>query len=805
MASPGVAGPRAVDFDPMSVRLLLLGLLVGLSACAPGEPPIPTVQHLDLRRENGASTLEALDREPALVRRFTLESAASAEQQLAPWRGVNVRFGDGGEGGGVLLRAADYDLARGVDRAFLRMDGPLDSAWFNRIELDFYGYSAGTATLLWGLPGGGSGRADARTRAHEWQTVVLSMAGNAAWSGELADLRLLPCAHGPQAFELREVRFLREDFRRGSQPSVELGGSEGDAGLLGPAEEKRRAWPTDPGVALFASGKVPNGGRLAVSISRAGASLAPDEEAHFAVDARAPGGEWSELVHESLPALEGRAAQPWRELSADLAAFADGEVELRFRGWLGAGPPQEPVLQRGELLWGAPVLFAPRERDERPNLILVTLDTLRADAVGAYGGGSATPYLDELAAGCLLFEDTWSACNSTLPSHTSMLTGMPVPTHGVLDNSSSLAPEVKTLAQVLREAGYTTAAAVSVEHLQPAWSGLGRGFDRFLEVRPGASVDGALTLAPVVSWLEELSGENERPVFLWVHLFDPHTPYGPPAGFLREFEAQLIASGGEVPPKTTTGPVIGQTTSTAAGGFLEGVDNPAYAAHLYAAGVAYTDALMRGFVRELDRSGLGARSALAVTADHGESLGEHDVWYGHQRLHPAVMAVPLLLRLPPDGDGERPHGRVPTRASTLDIAATFLDRAGLPPLTTFGADLAALAALPEREERRVWFVHASGAQAGCRDQDAHYWRNLVEYEQLGEERFEPAGKEGLFLLSSDPRAERDVSEEQPRLATRYRELLEAWLPSVAGGRQISADIDPQQAERLRALGYTGGE
>jgi arylsulfatase A-like enzyme len=523
------------------------------------------------------------------------------------------------------------------------------------------------------------------------------------------------------------------------------------------------------------------------------------------VDVRTAGAEWIELLQASLPALEGGTAQAWRELSADLSSYAGGEIELRFRSWLGAAAPEDASLLRGELLWGVPMIFAPRASDPRPNLVLVTLDTLRADAVGAYSGGDSTPFLDELAANSWLFEDTWTACNSTLPSHTSMLTGVPVPTHGVLDNSSSLAPEVKTLAQALREAGYTTAAAVSVEHLQPAWSGLGRGFDRFLEVRPGASVDGALTLAPVARWLDELSGENERPVFLWVHLFDPHTPYGPPASFLREFEAQLVARGGEVPSRKTSEERIGQTTSTAAGGFLEGVDNPAYAAHLYAAGVAYTDALMRGFVTELDRSGLGARSAMVVTADHGESLGEHDVWYGHQRLHPAVMEIPLLLRLPADAKGERPHGRVPTRASTLDIAATFLDQAGLPPLSTFGTDLTELAALPEREERRVWFVHASGAQAGCRDQDAHYWRNLVDYEQLGEERWEPAGKDSLFLLASDPGAERDVSEEQPRLATRYRELLEAWLPSVAGGRQISADIDPQQADRLRALGYTGGE
>ena len=173
----------------------------------------------------------------------------------------------------------------------------------------------------------------------------------------------------------------------------------------------------------------------------------------------------------------------------------------------------------------------------------MTLDTLRADALGCYGGPPDTPFLDHLAAQGIRFEEALSACNSTLPAHTSILTGQPVPTHGVLDNRSTLAPDVRTLAQVLRQSGYLTAAAVSVEHLQPSWSGLGRGFDRFLEVTPGATLDGALTLEGVEEWLAEWGAGPRPPLFLWVHLFDPHTPYGPPPEFRREYEARLARAG----------------------------------------------------------------------------------------------------------------------------------------------------------------------------------------------------------------------------------------------------------------------
>ncbi|MCB9914807.1 MAG: sulfatase [Planctomycetes bacterium] len=780
---------------PASLAAALL--LAALASCARDAPPASAgATHLDPRHADGSAPLERLGAPPEVVRGLRPTSAASAADELAPWRAHNLRFLDATQGAGVLCRAADYDPAKGLTQALFEWTGEVDAGAFNRVELDLYAYEAGTAALVWGA----GGRAYANTRAASWQTVTLTMAGDESWRGRVRGLRLLPCLSGPQTYELREVRLVRVDFEPGPQPSARHGDPGGDAGLCGPGRDLRRAWPVDPGDALHDACRVPDGARLAVEVNLAGGARERYERVTFRVEAR-DGVAWRELARLDARPREDWTDLGWRTLEADLAADAGAELELRFV----AEATPERGAARGDLLWAAPRVSGPRAADPRPDLVLVTLDTLRADAVGAYSGVADTPFLDELAARGVLFEDAWTACNSTLPSHASLLTGLPVPAHGLLDNASTLAPEVRGLAQALRARGYLTAAAVSVGHLEPGWSGLGRGFDRYHEVVPGGELDGARTLTAVAGWLDEFAADPARPpLFLWVHLFDPHTPYASTPGALRAYEAQEAARGEAPPERTATPATVGTTTYTAPGGFLEGVTNEAWARHLYAAGVAYTDGLMRAFVKRLEQDGLLERGLLVVTADHGESLGEHDVWYGHQRLHPEVTRVPLLL-LPPRDAGLAPGLRVVSRASTLDVPATFAHLAGVSELELPGEDLYALARQDDRPDRRVWFVHASGEQAGCRDDAAHYWRNLLEYDQLGPARREPAGKEELYLLADDPGARTDAAARAPELAERYRDLLEAWLGAVGGGRSVEQALDPEQRARLRALGYTGDE
>ncbi len=794
-------------------------LVLGLVGCGPAEQVVVRNLHLDPQLIGGGSPGEALDGAERLVRTFAVDGSETAAANLTPWQPRNAIFHPSKSGMGSGVRAAEYRPEAGVVHAAFEFGEPLRAADFNRIELDLLSFRNGNATLTWesderpaDVPLG-SLRVDAVTQGGAPETLVLSLVGHPAWRGTIRKLRLFPCWKGPQSYDLRAIRFLQDNFDGGADPSSEFASPGGDSGLMGPTRDKRRTWPSDSDVPLDMQLDAQHPAAFQVEVSATDvAAGAPEQATVFVVEVRAPRPgryhPWDEVARTSF-SHEAPRPLPWRTLRVDLTPWLGQELQLRLRGWRGAAPatPGSGQLSRGSLLWANPMLFDPGPEQRPPDLILVTLDTLRADALGCYGGPPDTPFLDQLAGEGIRFEEALSACNSTLPSHTSILTGQAVPTHGVLDNRSTLSPGVRTLAQALRQAGYTTAAAVSVEHLQPAWSGLGRGFDRFLEVAPGAPVDGALTLDGVQRWLSEWGDGPRPPVFLWVHLFDPHTPYGPPQAFRREYEKRLAEEGEEVPPRLAEPPSVGITTLTREGEFLHGVSNGAFARHLYRASVAYTDHLVERLVGELSQAGIWENALAVITSDHGESLGEQDVWYNHQRIHPAVMSIPLIVHLPGQSAG-RVSG---ARASNADIARTLGLWGGVraqdwgAQQQPAGLDLIQLAQDAGAANRRVWFVHSNQAQAGCRDGDVHYFHNLTEYLQLGPDRAQPAGMEFLYLHGPDPDSSNNLAGVRPELAAQYQTAMRSWLREVAGGTHLRADLSSEQEDQMRAMGYGGGD
>ncbi len=781
----------------MSYRLPQLVSALALLAACGGEgssgEPVAGVLHLDPRLADGRSPAAALDSGEELVRTFTVTSVETAAQELEPWELVNSLILPPERGAGVRLRARDYRPAEGVTHAALRFPEPLDASLVNRIEVDLAGIRAGHAAITWRSgKGAPRRRAEAMTVGGGPETIAFNLSAHPEWSGAVEELRLTPCWRGPQSYELRAIRFLRDPFSPGHSPGREAG----DGGLLGFGPDLRRTWPSDEGLALHDRVQVPRGGRVVVDVAAPGAEGGASPLC-FALDVRpeedAP---WEERARWTRPDV---GAGGWHPLSADLSDLAGREVELRFRAerrGTGAAADRRPA----RIWWGSPMLLGELHADRRPNVLLVTLDTLRSDAVGCYGGTPVTPFLDGLAAEGMLFEDAWCACNSTLPSHVSILTGLAVPTHGVRDNRSTLAEEVRTLAQSLRAAGYHTAAAVSVEHLQAGWSGLGRGFDRYQDVRPGAPLDGAATLEGVLRWIEEWRAQGEVPFFLWVHLFDPHTPYGPPRPFLVEFAREWEAAGREVPATMVEPSTIGETPYTEAGKFLEGVSNVEYARFLYEASVAYTDTLLCDLVQGLCDAGYWEDTLAAITADHGESLGERDVWFNHQLLHTPVMHVPLVLRIP----GGEPE-RVSQRVWNADVARTLVDQLGLTGIDPMGRDLLGGAQADGSPERRIWFVHAGLDQAGCRDEDVHYWHNLREYRQLGPQRVQPAGAHFLYEHPADPELADNLAASQEQRAGAYQAALEQWLAENASGRRVRAQLSSEQDARLDDMGYAGGD
>src|SRR4051794_6284054 len=292
-------------------------------------------------------------------------------------------------------------------------------------------------------------------------------------------------------------------------------------------------------------------------------------------------------------------------------------------------------------------------RDLRPvarqNVLLVTIDTLRADALGCYGGPAATPALDRLAADGLRFEFAHAHAVTTLPSHASILTGSYPFQHGIRDNSGyRLAPESRTIATLLGQAGYATAAFVAAFPLHSRF-GLNQGFgvydDRFGDTRAPDEFAMPERPAPAVvalarSWLAQRSaGSSGGPWFVWVHVFDPHAPYRPPA----PYDAQ-------------------------------------YASRPYFGEVAAVDAALAPLF-----DGLRAASQptlVVVTGDHGEALGDHGEMTHGLFAYESTLRVPLIIAeiggsSATDAAGVRPQpDRAPARH--VDILPTILEAAGQP-------------------------------------------------------------------------------------------------------------------------------
>ena len=194
--------------------------------------------------------------------------------------------------------------------------------------------------------------------------------------------------------------------------------------------------------------------------------------------------------------------------------------------------PYKPSLETPtslHALWGTPQVRGARPESRRPNVVVITLDTTRGDVLGK----GFTPNLDALAERGTLFERAYSTTNSTIPSHASIFTGLPLEEHGAIGNRHEFGSANRTMAERLRAGGYHTAAAVSVSLLRPGF-GFGQGFDRFELPHANAFRDGEPAAEVATEWVRDFAAD-EIPFFLWLHLFDPHTPYGPPPAFAKRF------------------------------------------------------------------------------------------------------------------------------------------------------------------------------------------------------------------------------------------------------------------------------
>lgn len=392
-----------------------------------------------------------------------------------------------------------------------------------------------------------------------------------------------------------------------------------------------------------------------------------------------------------------------------------------------------------------------REAPAPPSVLLVTVDTLRPDALGWVAGRNATPEIDRLAAEGARFPGAISPVPLTLPAHASILTGLEPPRHGVRENGHVLGPGLPTLAEVLRGRGYRTGAFVSGYPLRAVF-GLDRGFEKYddalaesggqFQDRPAAE-----TVRAALAWLA--SAPKRGPFFLWVHFYDPHDPYTPPAAFRRP------------------GPR----------GDYDGE-------------VASVDAAIGELRRGLPAAA-GDGPLTVFTSDHGEALGEHGEDTHGFFVYDSTLRVPLVLHWP----GRVKPAAPPLAPRLVDLAPTVLDLLGLPPLAS--VDGVSLRPVLEGRKLELPPAYFETLQPFL----GYGWAPLSGL-HAGRVKLIDAPRPELYDLSSDPGETRNTHERDAHRASRLAELLVARRSR--GLRAASASDDPQVLERLRSLGYVGG-
>ncbi|MGH9664226.1 MAG: sulfatase, partial [Bryobacteraceae bacterium] len=395
-----------------------------------------------------------------------------------------------------------------------------------------------------------------------------------------------------------------------------------------------------------------------------------------------------------------------------------------------------------------------------PNVILITIDTVRADHLGCYGATDVkTPTLDGLARDGILFERAISQVPLTWPSHAAILTGTYPFQNGVQDfTGQPLDPRFRSVAQVFKQQGYATGAVVSAFVLDRSW-GLARGFDFYddafsaetfrqkdvglVDRKAGESVTHA------ISWLQK---PTRRPFFFWLHLYDPHSPYDPPEPFRTQ-----------------------------------------YRSHPYDGEIAYADHELGRLIVWLKQNRLYDRTAIVVLSDHGESLGEHGEKEHGFFVYSSTVHIPLIVK-PPAGSGFRP-GRVAAPVETVAVAPTLTRLAGM------------------KDEIQKQFPHSGLLGDKAQSEDPAYSESFYSFSsfgwsplhalQTGRYHYIEAPTPELYDVAADPQEKNNLAPQQTATVAVLKDKLQSLLRQnpFKPGETGTSGLSPDALDKLQALGY----
>jgi arylsulfatase A-like enzyme len=420
-------------------------------------------------------------------------------------------------------------------------------------------------------------------------------------------------------------------------------------------------------------------------------------------------------------------------------------------------------------------------KEERPNIILISIDALRADHLSLYGYPYQTsPHIDEFAKRSTVFEYAYGLIPKTSASFASLMTGLHPFIHRTQPNQDSLNEKFITLAEALKLRDYSTAAIVDNSNLSPRYK-FNQGFDRYTTVWEDREKREESTPYITQKVLEFLADPPGKPFFLWAHYIEPHFPYVPPSRFIEDRpEGRTLA---EIPSA-----IIVSNSSTA-------VDLQSKEGHylaLYDGAIKYVDSEFDKIMSVITKNGSDRNSIIIVTADHGEELGEHNLFYDHGPLaFNSSLRIPLIVFLP--GETGR---RITYPVSLMDIYPTLLEKAGLvPPYPIQGKNL-----FLEKGRGDLFLLAPPGSRALI-SSPYHLVDVLPPFvDELGLESVY------LFDIYKDPHENENLAQRKTETLRVLQQRLAEFFANPTYSKRAAEEkpevpLSKRELERLRTLGY----
>jgi len=561
---------------------------------------------------------------------------------------------------------------------------------------------------------------------------------------------------------------------------------EGEVGLDSPVTLGDEARPalTAPTPAEFRYRvKVPENALLTFAVGIAGVPASAGREdsagSHMRFTVRVGERQADEVLFEREIHLSRR--DRWLPQAVDLKRYAGREIWLVFQTAIpGDDPSLGPLPVAG--IFGEPILHDRRAYRASKGVVLISIDTLRRDHLSLYGyPRRTTPGLEALARESLVFEDAVSTSSWTLPAHASLLTSTLPSVHGATSSKAGLSPEWLGLPRLLGDAGYFTQAMVTHVYLSKEY-GFGEGFDRhryFPETRAEEVTDQAIRF---------LEARGDSDFFLFLHYYDPHWHYDPPAPYDRAFDP---AYQGEATGVWWDFKELG----------ADSID-PRDLHHiraLYDGEILYTDRQVERLLQEMKRLGVFENALVVVTSDHGEEFLDHGQWEHQKTLYEEQLRVPLVVKLPSGYAGGAEPRRVSGQVSLIDVAPTVLDAIGIPAPPSFEGRSLLTARGSDADEAEAWAEteHTlDGSRKIALRRGASGTKSIFTLKE-NDLQIE------LFDLGRDPREMHGLDDARSReaLESRLAEYLAESAARRDGKTRPEVELDPEDLERLRSLGY----